>query len=296
MQKILLATDLDRTVIPNGNELESPAARPLFRTLVARPEVTLAYVSGRNRDLQQDAIKEYELPLPDFAIGDVGTTIYEVGAKATWRPLEAWSAEIAPAWRGQTWAGIKALFDEVPGIRLQDDSPAYQNTYKVSYYTDVTIDEQALIDTLQRIAGRAGIDASFIWSIDEQRHVGLLDILPKSATKIHAVQFLRQRLGLAEEETVFCGDSGNDLPALTSGLNAVAVKNAHPDVKRQAQVALEKKGLASRLYLARGNFLNMNGNYSAGVIEGVAHFFPEVISWLEVKNKPHRNRGQTHTD
>ncbi len=30
-----------------------------------------------------------------------------------------------------------------------------------------------------------------------------------------------------------------------------------------------------RLYLPRGNFLGMNGNYTAGVLEGLSHFFPE---------------------
>jgi hypothetical protein len=32
--------------------------------------------------------------------------------------------------------------------------------------------------------------------------------------------------------------------------------------------------------LARGDFLGMNGNYSAGILEGIAHFHTDVLSEL----------------
>ena len=78
LKRILICTDLDRTLLPNGKQPESPGARAAFTRLVSRPEVTLAYVSGRHRSLVEDAIMEYGLPLPDWVIGDVGTTIYHV--------------------------------------------------------------------------------------------------------------------------------------------------------------------------------------------------------------------------
>jgi hypothetical protein len=31
-----------------------------------------------------------------------------------------------------------------------------------------------------------------------------------------------------------------------------------------------------RLYLPEGNFWGLNGNYAAGVIEGLVHFIPET--------------------
>ena len=39
---ILICTDLDRTLLPNGSQPESPLARPRFRALAARPEVSIA--------------------------------------------------------------------------------------------------------------------------------------------------------------------------------------------------------------------------------------------------------------
>jgi hypothetical protein len=47
------------------------------------------------------------------------------------------------------------------------------------------------------------------------------------------------------------------------------------EVRREAVKSISAKQMRHRLYLPRGNFLGMNGNYAAGVLEGLAHFFPE---------------------
>ena len=57
LERLLICTDLDRTLIPNGTQPESSGARDHFATLVDRPEVTLAYVSGRHRALVKAAIE-----------------------------------------------------------------------------------------------------------------------------------------------------------------------------------------------------------------------------------------------
>ena len=41
-QRLLICTDLDRTLIPNGPQSESPSARESFSRLTQRAEVTLA--------------------------------------------------------------------------------------------------------------------------------------------------------------------------------------------------------------------------------------------------------------
>ena len=78
IQPLLICTDLDRTLIPNGEQPESPEVRPLFRQLVSNSQINLAYVTGRDKTLVQEAIAEYELPIPNFVIADVGSTIYEI--------------------------------------------------------------------------------------------------------------------------------------------------------------------------------------------------------------------------
>jgi hypothetical protein len=88
-------------------------------------------------------------------------------------------------------------------------------------------------------------------------------------------------VGVDEKRLVYAGDSGNDLPVLTSGLQAVLVANAIPEVREQALNEVRKRGCPEKLYLAHGGFLGMNGNYAAGILEGLAHFLPETRNWME---------------
>ena len=275
---ILLCADLDRTLLPNGAQPESPEARRLLQRLADRPELTLVYVSGRNQALLQQAIEEYDLPLPDYAIGDVGTTIYDI-EDGNWRPWDNWYEEIAADWRGKTGKDLQELFADIELLRLQEAEK--QNDFKLSYYAPADIEPDNLLKQLRQRLDAKDIRASLIWSIDEVAGSGLLDILPERATKLHAIKFMMQRKGFAHEQTVFAGDSGNDLPALTSGLQAVLVKNARDDVRTTALRQLETSGHDGCLYLAQGGLLGMNGNYSAGVLEGLVHFLPHMLAWLQ---------------
>ncbi|HKJ84192.1 MAG TPA: HAD-IIB family hydrolase [Mariprofundaceae bacterium] len=275
--RLLLCSDLDRTLLPNGLQDESPQARVLLRRLAHRTEVSLAYVSGRHRQLVREAIAEYDLPVPDYVVGDVGTTIYQVAGDA-WHFWPAWEAEIAPAWRGYSHDRLTKLFDGMLGLRLQE--PEKQNTFKLSFYASREMDVTMQLARMQAVLDEYDIRAQLIWSVDEVSGSGLLDVLPEWATKYHAIRFLMRQKGYSEHETVFAGDSGNDLPVLASGLQSVLVANAGHEIRMQAARLARERGVADRLYLAHGGFLGMNGNYAAGVLEGVAHFVPEVRQWL----------------
>ncbi|MEO5342634.1 MAG: HAD-IIB family hydrolase [Gammaproteobacteria bacterium SHHR-1] len=266
----LLGTDLDRTLLPNGVQPESPQARPLFRQLCAQAGLTLAYVSGRDKDLVQRAIYSYSLPQPDFVISDVGTNIYDL-RNGDWQLLSDWHELIAQDWKGHNHEQLCQLFSPVRALRLQEYSK--QNTYKLSYYFSLQDDQEQLDSQLSDLLEQRGVAASLVWSVDEPAAIGLLDVLPRHADKYHALHYLRRLLDLPVESILYAGDSGNDLPLLISSVPSVLVANAHSSVRDKAREMAAIAGHSERLLLARG-LGQMNGNYSAGILEGVAHFFP----------------------
>lgn len=276
MKRFLLCTDLDRTLIPNGKQPESPQAMERFRQLVNRREVTLVYVTGRHRELIEQAIAEFGLPRPDYAIGDVGTTIYRIDT-AGWRQSDEWDAQIAPDWQGLTHDELYRWLSVFPALRLQEKEK--QNRHKLSFYVPLETDAEILLGETDARLKYAGIKANLVWSIDQKAGLGLLDVLPAGANKLHAIRFLMQQLGFGVGDTVFAGDSGNDLDVLLSSIPAVLVANADDETK-----ALAEQAHKDTLYIATGGYLGMNGNYSAGILEGVAHYHPEVDAWLHGLN------------
>jgi len=276
MKRLLLCTDLDRTLIPNGEQAQSSAAESMFEQLVRREDVTLAYVTGRDRALIELAIAEYELPQPDYAIADVGSTIYQIVA-STWRQWTEWDTYIAPDWQGLQREALYHLLAVFPALRLQEKDK--QGVHKLSFYVTLEINSQELIAKMNTLLTNAGIKTNIIWSIDELGGVGLLDVLPARANKLHAIQFLMQQKNFILGNTVFAGDSGNDIDVLMSDIPAVLVANANPELKKRLV-----KSNKDTLHIAQGGYLGMNGNYCAGILEGVAHHIPEVDTWLRKLN------------
>jgi len=277
VSRLLLCTDLDRTLLPNGPEPESEQARKIFHELVTHPQVTLVYVTGRHQQLVKQVMDDYQLPQPDYVIADVGSTIYEVSGSG-WHYQGAWEEVIDRDWQGKNANELHRLFGDIKDIQLQELSK--QNTHKLSYYAPLNIDYQKIISTMKQRLEQRTIRANLIWSVDQQANTGLLDVLPASAGKRQAIEFLMQQLCFEYTETVFAGDSGNDICVLSSPIQSVLVANADEGVRDEAIRQAQVNHQDDTLYLARGNFMGMNGNYSAGILEGVAHYIPQAEHWL----------------
>ncbi|MBK8164788.1 MAG: HAD-IIB family hydrolase [bacterium] len=274
--RLLLATDLDRTLLPNGEPAESPDARRRFARVAARDEVVLAYVTGRHRALVEEAIERYGLPEPAFVIGDVGTSIYGVAA-GRWRRLTDWEEPFADRWAGRGTADLAAALAAVSDLFPQ---PAQrQGRWKLSFFAPELSDPSAMLAEVRARLDGLGVQARLVWSLDDEACVGLLDVLPLDAGKSAAIGYLLRTLGLPIDRAVYAGDSGNDLDVLAGPVPAILVANARVEVRHHAVAAARIQGHADRLYLARGDWQGMNGNYSAGILEGLAHYLPESVAW-----------------
>jgi len=277
VSRLLLCTDLDRTLLPNGPEPESANARKNFSRLVRHPQVTLVYVTGRHQQLVKQAIDEYQLPQADYVIADVGSTIYEINDH-DWQYQQQWEKLIDDDWQGKNANELHSLLMDLNGLQLQEDSK--QNTHKLSYYLALNNNHQKIISAIEKVFQQQSIKANLIWSVDQLANIGLLDVLPASAGKRQAIEFLMQQLKFDYSETVFSGDSGNDICVMSSQIQSVLVANAEVEVRDEAIKQAQANHQLNTLYLAKGNFMHMNGNYSAGILEGVVHYIPQAENWI----------------
>ena len=275
--KLLICTDLDRTLIPNGTADESPTAREMFQQLVSRPDVSLAYVTGRDLESIQQAIAEYSLPAPNYAIADVGASIF-THTDGEWTRIEDWDSQSANYCTKDRWSELDGLFDDLDCLELQE--PSKQGLYKLSYYVPGEVNSTTLMVKLKTRLKWEEVQAKVIWSTDEHQKLGLVDILPANADKCLALEFLIDRYKFNRDRTLFAGVSANDTAVMASAIPAVLVANAGAEVKQLAYRRARESRNLEALYIARGASLGMNGNYGAGILEGVIHFFPEARAWI----------------
>jgi hypothetical protein len=272
----ILATDLDRTLLPNGRWPADDGAIELFNRLTVDNGVMVVYVTGRNLALSEGAIREFGIRYPDVLIGDVGTSIrrYE---KGVWQNYPGWDVlilERSPLWQAET---VRAAVNGIDG--LVEQAREHCGPFKQSYYVSHDERERILQQVDERIKGR--FSEVIIYSYDSEAETGLLDLLPDSATKQTALEFLAEEMNTDKSEVVFCGDSGNDIFPLTAGFSGVMVRNADEQLVADVTKAMHDN-TELRVYHASG-FDNLSGYYTSGVIEGAFHYglFSEKITKRE---------------
>lgn len=262
----ILATDLDRTLLPNGSWPADADAINLFNDLTTKHAVHVVYVTGRNLALAEDAIRQFGIRYPHVLIGDVGTSI-RLYTDSQWQAYAGWDEHVkkcSPRWDAD------AIASAVTGIDgLTEQEREHCSPFKQSYYVDHDCNEAILQVVNERVKGK--YDEVIVYSFDSQSGQGLLDFLPNSATKQTALEYIADALEVDRSEVVFCGDSGNDVFPLTAGFSGVLVRNADAQL-----VADVNKALAANrdliVYFAKGDFKGLNGYYTGGVIEGAYHY------------------------
>ncbi len=264
-----IATDLDRTLIPNGKQ-KYDGSMDLFEKIIKRKDLKLAYITGRDIELIKGAIKKYNIPVPDYAIASVGTRIFSFKSFKKIKEYKGWFKFIKKNTLRWNINKFKKSLKNIKGLRLQESSK--QDMYKLSYYVDLDKKNEVL-NSVKKIIRELCSDAEVVYSEDYPEKRGLLDILPKIATKKGALDYLIEKLKLDKSEVLFCGDSGNDYLMLVSGYNAVLVKNSPENIKKKVKAERKKQGTLKNLYVAKNQKkIGLNGNYVSGIIQGLRYF------------------------
>jgi sucrose-6F-phosphate phosphohydrolase len=259
----LLAADMDGTVIPLRDTPEQRRDIRRFRkVLESRNDVLLAYVTGRDLNLAERGIQEFELPLPDLLATDVGTALHRWDGDA-FRPDPEYTELMRQAMGGFATGQILSLLESDPALTLQEKER--QGTHKISFYVDPAVREMDLLPRLRLRLEQCGAQMSLVYSRDELAGVGLLDVLPRGVAKDAAVRFLHDHTGVEESRLVYAGDSGNDKAAMLAGYRVVVVGNAPETLREDLQSEARALGRLDHLYFA-------SAPYVGGVLEGMAHW------------------------
>lgn len=251
-RRLILGTDLDGTFL-GGDRAPRQA---LYRWIAAhRDRVVLVFVTGRDRALIEALYGDGawpDLPKPDYAIGDVGTTVTDW---ATGQPVAAVQGWIADRW-GHGTDRAAALLDGLPGLRLQPGTFQYRRSY---FCESAVAGDRAI--ALVRAAGFGAILS------DGGQY---LDVLPPGVSKGPTFLRLLGALGHDPAEAVVAGDTLNDWSLLTCGVPAIAVGNAEEALKQRLS---QWTGQPPVYQSAQSG--------AAGVFEGLRHWAP----WLATDDR-----------
>jgi HAD superfamily hydrolase (TIGR01484 family) len=257
----VLATDLDGTFLPLPGNADNLAALETLRRARANHPLGLVFATGRHLASVLAAMDEYDLPRPDWIVGDVGTSIHHRHG-ASFAPFAPFEDFLAGQTRGSDRTAVESLLAGLDGLTLQ--SPERQQRFKISYVAPADAADPLAAAIHQRLH-KARLPYACLASVDPCHDQGLLDVLPAGASKAAALLWLSTHADFSPDEVVFAGDSGNDLAALTCGFRAIVVANAAPELADRAERELAARGLAPRLFRA-------TRPATSGVLEGCRHF------------------------
>lgn len=238
----LFSSDLDGTLA--GHQPATRKFKDKWESLAPEDRPILVYNSGRLTDDILEFVDHVDLPLPDYAIGGVGTLLVDKRgddhfAHFAEKFSDNWSLHSIEAVLRSSW-------------NLERQPEIYQHAFKSSWYL-----HEADADTLARIElglKEAGLSTTIVYSSGRD-----LDILPKSAGKGQALAWLCNKLGIALDEVVVAGDTNNDRGMFElPGARGIVVGNALSELRAMVHDN-------PLIYASEEQF-------ALGVVEGLIHW------------------------
>jgi hydroxymethylpyrimidine pyrophosphatase-like HAD family hydrolase len=243
-------------LLPNTGQLPEPGCLERTQALLLAlhgHHCPVCYVTGRYLFLARQGAGMFRLPPPTWWVCNVGTEIYDRNGA----PDEEWPKRLGAALDHRA---LRRALAGIPHLVLQD--PSRQGPYKLSFHYSEPASGYVRADILERAATiREGLQ--LVASIEESSSRALLDLIPATAGKAQAVEYVAERYGLSGKRVFFAGDSGNDLDALLSGVCDTLVGNTPEEVRARARNP--DASAAARLFVAEAF-------YGDGVIEGLRHY------------------------
>lgn len=274
----VLATDLDGTLIPLEEHAQNRTDLRALESQLAGHQLQLVFVTGRRFESAVEAITQYDLPIPEWILCDVGTSIYQVDSSSPaqsdvskrFRYSETYHAHLTSRLGEHSTVTLQQRLKSLAAkLSLQTQESEKQSPFKLSYYADA-LRLTEIHAQLESYLSEHGLPYSIVSSEDPFNGDGLIDFLPKGVHKGHALQWWSSHTAMDDEHIIYAGDSGNDLAAFNSGYQSIVVANADRSVLATCQRHHMSEGWTGRLYAAQRPA-------TSGVLEGLLHFIEDEL-------------------
>jgi sucrose-6-phosphatase len=242
--KCYIVTDLDNTLVGNSTATQE------FNQKILEwdSRVGLIYATGRSYASAKSLQRSENLLEPHYWITGVGSQIYHENALD-----QSWSDHLMHEWdRSQ----ILDLTEDFSELTPQPDES--QNDFKISFYLYENADQ--VLNQLRDRIRQKGLAAQVVYSSRED-----LDILPVRCDKGLAMRHLMTAMGLTDDNTIVCGDSGNDIGLFKQNTLGIIVNNAQSELLDWHRDYGHK-----RIHCAKTNC-------AAGMLEGIKRLQPDLF-------------------
>ena len=257
----LFVSDLDGTMLPDGNVVSAENIAAVRRAVEAGVTVTIA--TGRMFEAALPVARALgvDVPIISYNGGLIKSPSGRVYEEHTVDPTLAHDIIAFCKERGwyiQSYSGGILRY-----VEACDESRFYENSQKLTgeavgwdglfAHTEGNCKLLLVTKELSVTLARAeAVLAAFGERVDVTRSADcLIEIVPKGISKASALRSLAEKLGLAIEETMAIGDAYNDLPMLKAAGKSIAMGNAFPEVKEVTDyetLTCEENGLAAAIY------------------------------------------------
>ena len=257
----LFVSDLDGTMLPNGNIVSAENIAAV--QCAVRAGITVTIATGRMFEAALPVAEALGVDVPIIAyngalIKSPSGHIYEEYALDPMLARDIITFAQARGWYIQSYSGGVLRY-----AVTCEESRFYEDSQKITgkavgrdgMLAYVTGNCKLLLVT----EGRAVSEARAQMLLDAfGAHIGvtrsadrLVEIVVKGVSKASALTALAAKLGITADETMAIGDAYNDLPMLKAAGKSVAMGNAFPEVKEEADyetLSCTENGLAAAIY------------------------------------------------
>ena len=245
LSKILLVTDMDGTLLPGSKILAEKDLEAVNRFRSDGGKFTVA--TGRTLQSAIKYIQQLEVDIPVILYN--GSLIYDTHKDEVLftDELSEYAKEIAdelfkymknPGGEVLRLDNIYVVCNNEYDVRICQVEPAYSDLEDVpekGWYKILFADSPENIALLEKYIRSKNYPVDFVRS-----HDTFIEMLPKGSSKGAALKEYVKIMGMEDFKVIAAGDYHNDIEMLQTADVGAATANAQTDVKKSADIVLEK--------------------------------------------------------